>query len=297
MHTNIQPDMKKLRASELQLKRYHIDIMIRGGISLGLLLLCHYQVIPIWVMVTGNIFLYPLVYLRVHDIGHAVSPSKYGWAARFVPITNPIWGGTRVFAGIHRVHHQYLGTDQDPWLPYYTGHPLRALFFNFIELEYTLVQYVRRHGADRELRINLAFNALCVVLGVVLFNYIYLIHLIAQRVVHTIAIFFFNFYTHRSHFASNATISTWGREQDLKPILPLMRMLWGSDTVDGLIFHNRHHCIGQNHIPVANYKFLTDTGNFTHYNDQWPLNEVVALKTPFAEHRFAQDDMAGDLRD
>jgi len=89
-------------------------------------------------------------------------------------------------------------------------------------------------------------------------------------------IFFFNFYTHRATFSANAAIGTWDREKDIGRLLPVLRGVWGRG-IDGLVYHNRHHCLGQMHVPVQNYRYLTDTGRFTNYCDEWPITEIKRL--------------------
>jgi len=238
---------------------------------------CHYGYLALPWMFVSNLVLYPEIYLRVHDIGHGASQRRFGWAARFIPVANPIWGGTRVFSAIHREHHKYLGTSMDPWLPYYVGHPLRALFFNFIEPEYSCREFIKRNGIDWELGLNAVFTVAMLCTGLWFFRWTFVWHVLSQRVVHAVGIFFFNFYTHRATLSKSAPIGTWERAHDLRRALPLLRALWGRDTIDGLIFHNRHHCIGQQHIPVQNYKHLPDTGNFTHFHSSWPISQIREL--------------------
>jgi len=266
-----------LRATPKDVARYHRAIFLRCALTFGTMALCHFGYLPIWVLLVANLVLYPEIYLRIHDIGHSSPAKRFGWVARFVPISNPIWGGTRVFATIHREHHKNLGTDRDPWLPYYTGHPLRALFFNFIEPEYSFRAFVRQEGVDRELVLNVLFNLAGLVVGLCVFQWTYVIHLLSQRVVHMVGIFFFNFYTHRETLRESAPIGTWERAEELRPVLPVLRLLWGKDTIDGLIYHNRHHCLGQQHIPVQNYKHLVDTRAYTHFHDEWPITAIKKL--------------------
>jgi hypothetical protein len=266
-----------LRSSARDMRAYHNTILLRGVLTFAAMALCAWGYLPIWSLWLANLVLYPEVYLRVHDIGHGASPRSYGWVARFVPTANPIWGGTRVFASIHQEHHKYLGTNRDPWQPYYLGHPLRALFFNFIEPEYSCYQFIKRYGIDRELCLNFAWNVVAIGLGVAAFHGVYLIHILSQRVVHACGIFFFNFYTHRDTLSASASVGTWERERELRAALPLLRVIWGRDTIDGLVFHNRHHCIGQQHVPVKHYKHLEDTGHFTHFHSQWPIHRIRDL--------------------
>ena len=261
-----------------ELAAYHAEIWSRCGLLAAVLGATALGVVPVWLLLVANVVAYPGVYLRIHDLGHGSPPRRLRGVARFVPVSNPIWGGTRVFADIHRLHHKYLGTDLDPWLPYYTGHPLRALFFNFIELEYTLCQFIRRRGVDRELVRNLGFNAASLVLGIALLGWLYVAHVLCQRVVHMVGIFFFNFYTHRESLTARAPIGVWCREENLRGALPLLRAIWGRDTIDGLIYHNRHHCLGQMHVPVQRYALLEDTREFSRLQRTWPVAEVVVLE-------------------
>lgn len=266
-----------LRATAADVRRYHRAIIVRGGLLLASLTMCHYGLVPVWALWVANLVLYPEVYLRVHDIGHGTSIRNYGWAARFVPVSNPIWGGTRAFAVIHQEHHKFLGTSKDPWLPYYTGSPLRALFFNFIEPEYSCWHFIRRDGFDRELARNFAINLAGLGLGFYAFGGLYAVYLLSQRTVHAVGIFFFNFYTHRQTLSASAPIGAWERAGTLGKALPVLRFVWGRDTIDGLIYHNRHHCLGQQHIPVQYYKHLQDTGSYTQFHQRWPITRLREL--------------------
>jgi len=269
--------VSELRSSAEDLTMYHRAIVVRSAATVAAMLLYYYGYLPLWGLVLANVMFYPAIYLRVHDIGHSAAVTRFGWAARFIPVANPIWGGTRVFAAVHKEHHKHLGTDRDPWLPYYIGHPLRALFFNLIEPEYSLREFVRRNGVDRELIQNIVFNVAALITGVTMLQWTYVIHLINQRIVHGIGIFFFNFYVHRETLSANAPIGTWEREEELRSVLPLFRLMWGYDTVEGLIYHNRHHCLGQQHVPVQNYNQLQDTGIYTQFHDAWPIATIKKL--------------------
>jgi hypothetical protein len=269
--------LSELRLQARDVRKFHRTILWRSAATFTAMVLCHYQYLPLWILLPVNLVLYPEVYLRVHDIGHATSPRLMGLAARFIPVSNPIWGGTRVFAAIHAEHHKHLGTNKDPWLPYYVGYPLRALFFNFIEPEYSFREFVRRRGIDGELALNVLYHLACLAAGLFLFAWVYLAHVLTQRVVHMTGIFFFNFYTHRATLSASAPIGTWERERDLRPVLPLLRAIWGRDTIDGLIYHNRHHCLGQQHIPVHNYRHLVDSGVFTRFHETWPITQIKEL--------------------
>ncbi len=266
-----------LRSSTDDLTMYHRAIVLRSAATFAAMLLYYYGYLPLWGLVLANVMFYPAISLRVHDIGHSAAVNRFGWAARFVPVANPIWGGTRVFAAVHKEHHKHLGTDRDPWLPYYMGHPLRALFFNLIEPEYSLREFLRRNGVDRELVKNIVFNVAALITGVTMLQWAYLIHLINQRIVHGIGIFFFNFYVHRETLSASAPIGTWEREEELRSVLPVFRLMWGYDTVEGLIYHNRHHCLGQQHVPVQNYNRLQDTGIYTQFHDAWPIATIKKL--------------------
>lgn len=280
-HDRSPSRLTALRSTDRDRLMCHRAIVIRSGLTFSAMLLCYLGHAPWWALFLVNAVLYPEIYLRVHDIGHASAPARFGWSARFIPVTNPIWGGTRAFALVHREHHAHLGTNDDPWLPYYAGHPLRALFFNFIEPEYSCRQFIRRYGVDSELIANVAYNLVCLAGGVFFFRHVYLAHLLGQRVVHALGIFFFNFYTHRATLSASAPIGTWERAAELAPHLPVLRAIWGRDTIDGLIYHNRHHCLGQQHIPVQNYKHLADTGTYTRLEVAWPLAEI--RKSAFRE--------------
>jgi hypothetical protein len=104
-----------------------------------------------------------------------------------------------------------------------------------------------------------------------------------------VGIFFFNFYTHRETLSARAPIGTWERAEELKSWLPLFRLLWGRDTIDGLVYHNRHHCRGQQHIPVRSYKHLVDTGAYSLAIDAWPIASIKQV----SQGESGSADLAG----
>lgn len=257
--------VQELRSTPREIRMYHWEIAWRATVLFAAVAFYYYTYLPLWCLVLVSVLIYPGIYLRVHDIGHSVPVTRYGIVARLIPTVNPIWGGTRVFAKIHLEHHSFLGTRLDPWRPYYMGHPLKALLYNFIEPEVNCFAYIQRYSVDWEMRLNLAINICLLAIGVVMFEWVYLLDLFILRAIHAVAIFFFNFYTHRESFRASAPVGAYERENDLKAILPLMRLIWGYDLVDGLIYHNRHHCLGQISVPVQKYRLLVDTGVYTQF--------------------------------
>lgn len=257
------------------------QILWRSSVMYGVMVLCFYDIVPAWAVWVTNLLMYFRVYAEVHDLGHAWSLQKIGWPARFVPVANPIWGGVQVFSTTHRGHHQYLGTDKDPWLPYYAGHPLKALAYTMIEPERNLYCFVKKRGVTSEVVKNVLYNLAFFAINVTLFKGTYLMHVASQRLTHVTASFVFNFYTHRQTFSADAPISTFNRERDLKSIVWLLRLLWGNYLAIGLTQHNRHHVIGQAHVPGLKYHTMTDMGSvngaFTRYTKTWPLTAVQRL--------------------
>ena len=238
------------------------------------MLLCHYGYLPLWGLIVANVLLYPAIYLRVHDIGHGTAVNRLGWPARFLPVSNPIWGGTRVFAAVHTEHHQHLGTDRDPWLPYYTGHPLRALFFNFIEPEYSLpavrAPARRRPRAGRTSRTTWPCSRR---VGVS-------VDLCdpppepARRA--QAGIFFFNFYTHRETLSAGAAIGTWERAGSCVA-LPVLRLLWGRERSMGSSITTAITASASSTCPCSTTKDLQDTGAYTQFHDASPIAAIKKL--------------------
>lgn len=257
--------VQTLRSTSQEIRMYHWEIAWRATVLLAAVALCDYMYLPLWCLILVSVVIYPGIYLRVHDIGHSIPATRFGIVARWIPTVNPIWGGTRVFARIHSEHHRFLGTRLDPWRPYYVGHPLKALLYNFIEPEVNCFAYIKRYPVDLELRLNVAFNMCLLAIGIGMFEWVYLLDIFILRTIHAVAIFLFNFYTHRESFQASAPVGAYERENDLKAILPYLRLIWGCDLVDGLIYHNRHHCLGQVCVPVQKYRLLVDTGVYTQF--------------------------------
>jgi hypothetical protein len=238
----------------------------------------YFKVVPLGVLIAANVLFYIRAYLRMHDLCHAFSTK--GWVVRFLPtalFANPVWGGVAPFITTHVQHHQYLGSNQDPWLNYYAGHPLRALFFNMIEPENNLYNFVKQGRAGRKFFENLAFDIARHTLNIVLFKWAYLTHVLIQRICHGLGVFLFNFWPHREHWTKSATIGSFNREREIRPHATLLSLFFGKALVEAGMFHNRHHVLGQMLEPSHRYKDLTDEGTYTRFNDDWPLVDVQFL--------------------
>ncbi|MEJ2755633.1 MAG: fatty acid desaturase, partial [Gammaproteobacteria bacterium] len=136
-----QPD-NTVSASERNPTEKHVFLaknMFFGILCYTSMVLYFFNIIPLWGMIIANVLFYIRAYLRMHDLTHGFSFKTL--TARFVPTLfygHPVWGGVTAFMTTHLEHHRFLGTDRDPWLYYYVGHPLQALFFNMIEPEVNL---------------------------------------------------------------------------------------------------------------------------------------------------------------
>lgn len=255
-----------------------------AGLTYAAMLLYYFGVLPLWGLIAANVLFYIRAYLRMHDLCHAFNTRK--WLVRYVPTSlfaNPVWGGTTAFITTHVEHHKYLGTDRDPWLWYYAGHPVQAFFFNMIEPEWNFYNYVKRHGISRKFAANVAFDVLFQAAHVLVFQGAYLVHLVVQRACHGVGVFLFNFYPHRGWWSADAPIGNFNREQEVKPYQWLIRPFFGKALTEAAYYHNRHHIIGQIHVPSHLYVRCSDEGRPTQYTKQWPLPAVQHLE-PGARH-------------
>lgn len=235
--------------------------------------------IPLWGLIAANMLFYIRAYNRMHDLCHGFSTKSL--LVRFAPTSlygNPVWGGVAPFITTHVQHHQYLGTNQDPWLNYYAGHPLRALFFNMIEPEVNLYNYVRQRGWPRELIENLAFDVARHSANLFFFGYAYLAHMAIQRTCHGLGVFLFNFWPHRETWSADAALGSFCREREIKPWAWLARAFYGKTMTEAAMYHNRHHILGAIRVPSNAYKSVPEEGTtYTRFNDDWPLKSLQIL--------------------
>jgi hypothetical protein len=254
-----------------------------AGLTYLAMVLYFFEVVPLPVLIAANVLFYIRAYLRMHDLCHAFSPRDP--IVRFIPtclFANPVWGGTTAFITTHVQHHQYLGSNQDPWLNYYIGHPLRALFFNMIEPEWNLYNFIRQARVDRSFLYSVAFDVARHALNLVLFQAAYLLHMSIQRTCHGLGVFLFNFWPHRERWRPNAAIGSFNRERELASWAPSLRLFYGKALVDAAMYHNRHHVLGQMLAPAHRYALLKDEGRYTIHNNEWPLQSVQYLASgPF----------------
>jgi fatty acid desaturase len=239
------------------------------------MLLYWLAVIPLAGLIAANVLFYIRSYLRMHDLCHAYSTKN--WVVRFLPnalFANPVWGGVEPFITTHNQHHKYLGTDQDPWLPFYEGHPLRALFFNMLEPEVNLTNFIRQKGVSRALATNLAFDLARHGTNLFFFQGAYLTHMIVQRLCHGTGVFLFNYPMHRETFSRTAPLGSWNREREILPFAPFLQIFFGKALVDAAMYHNRHHIVGNILVPSHRYAMLSDEGPYTRYTHTWPLAQV-----------------------
>jgi fatty acid desaturase len=272
----------KASASQKDLNRVRIVLLLKNigfaALTYGAMVLYATGYLPLWGLIAANVLFYIRAYLRMHDLCHAFSTNNL--LVRFVPTAlyaNPVWGGVAPFITTHVQHHQYLGTNQDPWLPYYAGHPLRALFFNMIEPEVNLYNYVRQRGWNRQLRENLAFDIARHGANFFFFHYAYLTHVVIQRICHGLGVFLFNFWPHRETWTASAPLGSWNREKEIRPYAWLAKMFFGTALTEAAMYHNRHHVLGQIREPSHRYVMLTDEGTYTRFNYDWPLRDVQFL--------------------
>jgi hypothetical protein len=270
-------DRQRMRArTRLRLLAWTLGF---SSLTYAAMVLYALHILPLWGLIAANVLFYIRSYLRMHDLCHAFSTK--GWVARFVPtalFANPVWGGTTAFITTHVQHHQYLGSNQDPWLNYYIGHPLRALFFNMIEPENNLYNYLKQKGLERKFAENLLFDVARHTLSFLLFHQAYLIHVVIQRCCHGLGVWLFNFWPHRERWTADAAIGSFNRERELRAWAPLLRLFFGKALVEAAMYHNRHHVRGQMLEPSHRYVELSDEGTYTRFNDQWPLHEVQFLR-------------------
>jgi fatty acid desaturase len=263
-----------------------VKSMAFAALTYSAMVLYYYRILPLWGLIAANVLFYIRAYLRLHDLCHAFSTKS--WVVRFLPtalFANPVWGGVAPFITTHVQHHHYLGTNQDPWLQYYAGHPLRAWFFNMIEPEVNLRNYVKQRGFERTLIENLAFDVARHALNLFLFRGAYLAHVIIQRACHGTGVFLFNFWPHRERWTANAPLGSWNREQQIRPFAPVLQLFFGKALTEAAMYHNRHHVLGQMLEPSHRYVALSDDGGYTRFNEQWPLATVQHLATGPMGHR------------
>jgi len=249
-----------------------------GGLSYGAMVLYAYGILPLWGLIAANIMFYIRAYSRMHDLCHAFPTNT--WAVRYLPTlfyANPVWGGTTAFITTHVDHHKYLGTDRDPWLRYYAGHPLQALAFNMIEPEWNLYNYIKLRGVSRKFAHNLAFDVLFQVVNLMVFQGAYVVHLVIQRTWHGIGIFLFNWYPHRLNWSADAPIGNFNREKEVQRLAAFIRPIFGKPLLEAAYYHNRHHIIGQVHVPSHKYALCSDDGEVTRFTKQWPVKSVQHL--------------------
>lgn len=258
---------------------WHFQIIYRSILMYVVLVLASMAILPVWVLVITTILLYVGIYFAVHEIGHNLNERKYPLFARFIPVATPIWGGTRIFAITHYSHHMYFGTTKDPWLQYYNNSPIKSLFFNFIEPEINLYNYIKMRGIDKELSLNIGFNLLLLGTSIYFFTVYFLIYILISRLCHMTIIFLFNYRTHRSTFSHKADFGFYEREKDTKYILPVLQFIWGKALINGYMYHNRHHCLRQWSKHPMTYPDLIDTGSYSSVVDnyQWPSANIINL--------------------
>jgi hypothetical protein len=250
-----------------------------AAITYAAMVLYAKQILPLWGLIVANLLFYIRAYNRMHDLCHGFSTKPL--LVRFAPTAlygNPVWGGVAPFITTHVQHHQYLATNQDPWLNYYIGHPLRALFFNMIEPEVNLYNYVRQRGLHRELLENLAFDVARHSANLYFFGYAWATHMLIQRICHGLGVFLFNFWPHREHWSADSALGSFCRERDIAPWAWFARIFYGKTMVEAAMYHNRHHIVGAIRVPSNAYKTVPEEGTtYTRFNDDWPLQSIQIL--------------------
>ena len=90
--------------------------------------------------------------LATHELMHLRSERKVDFVTRLMPLMlTPLSLGYREFLDIHRGHHRFMATPQDPEYFQLRGSKLRGLFNAMTAPEQAFLRWVLRKGVDAEL--------------------------------------------------------------------------------------------------------------------------------------------------
>ncbi len=268
---------------------HNLQVLLRSIAMFAVFILFWKELIPFWAYFLFVFVVHPPVYLHLHDLCHGFPDSQIWFSSRHPTVADPFWGGMRTIKDTHLDHHKYFCTDKDPWRRLYDGSPLDGIFWNFFESEMLAYEFVKKNGFEPVFVRGILFHLTCMVVNTVLFGPVYWLHVLILRSLRATSIVFFNFWVHRSHFSKDAEYGVYEREKDLGFILPIFRLIYGQQTLSGLIYHNRHHCMLYWNLQVKYYPQVADSGQYTIYNSTWPTRAIQPFNAIQAAPQRSQE--------
>ena len=193
--------------------------------------------LPAWLLAA----IVPLVYLRLalalHELLHVCPAEDVSWFHRLtLVLETPFCLGYREHRAIHFLHHRYASTDRDPERFQIVGGPLGAFGRAMISPEYHFLSWIRTHGVNRRMAIEVAARAIAFMAVASINPVVFLVYWVALRLSVGFASYVFHYVLHNDAGA----LGTFPL-----PVSPAVtraaELLFGREPMLILTEHERHH--------------------------------------------------------
>lgn len=186
--------------------------------------------------------------LATHELMHLRGAREVDLITRLMPmLLTPLSLGYREFLDIHRGHHRFMATPQDPEYFQLRGGKLQGLLNAMTAPEQAFLRWLARKGVDAELVLGALLRCALFGLLILLSGWKFLWYWIPLRAAFGASYFAFFYALHRrgdEYGVYRVTLPAWGGR--------LFALLFGREALLATTYHDIHHAhplVSAVHLP------------------------------------------------
>lgn len=206
--------------------------------------------VPLWTFCLSAPILVVRWMLATHELMHIRSAGEVDWVTRLMPLLlTPLSLGYREQLEMHRGHHRYMATPQDPEYYQLHGNKLQGLAGALTAPEQAFFRWLGREGMDAELVLGATVRAALFALLAYAAGTAFWWYWIPVRLAFGASYFAFFYALHRrgkEHGVYRVMLPVW--------FAKLFALLFGREALLATTFHDIHHAqprISAFHLPTV----------------------------------------------
>jgi fatty acid desaturase len=204
--------------------------------------------VPLWTMLLSAPILVVRWMLAVHELFHLRSEKEVDLVTRLLPLMlTPLSLGYREFLDIHRRHHRFMATPEDPEYYQLRGSRLAGFMNALSAPEQVYFRWLAYKGMDRSLLLDTAIRLLILLGMILLSGPTFLWYWVPVRLAYGTSYFSFFYSLHRegaSYGVYPVKLPPWAQT--------LFTVLFGREALLATCHHDKHHAqprVSAFHLP------------------------------------------------
>lgn len=235
---SVEPDYHALFNTDEDTRRLRRNALLCYVLLYGHFLACLGGFLPAWTLTLTAPVLVMRWLIATHELFHLRRHDQVGLVTRLMPLMlSPLTLGYKEFLAIHRGHHQYMATRDDPEYFQIRGRPITGFLNALTAPEQAFLRWTVRQPGDMELLIGAGARLFLFIGMAWAGGEAFLWYWLPTRLAFGVAYFVFFYCVHRR-----------GPEYGVYP-LPLTELqrsaftvLFGREAMLATCHHDAHHC-------------------------------------------------------